>query len=69
LALSIEAGGLFRNLVVYTPPGQDFFCVEPVSHMTNAINRLASMRGHGLRSLAPGETLQGEVAFRLAIAG
>ncbi len=69
VTVSIEAAGQFRHLIVYTPPGQNFFCVEPVSHMTNAINRLATVPDHGLRSLAPGETLRGEVAFRLATAG
>lgn len=58
--LTIEASAIFRHLIVYTPPGQDFFCVEPVSHMNNAINHGAMHR------LAPNETLQGEITFRVA---
>ena len=65
--LTIEAGGLFRHLIVYSPPARDYFCVEPVSHMTDAINRMDD-GGTGLRVLAPGETLRGEVNFRLATA-
>jgi aldose 1-epimerase len=63
--LLIEADELFRHLIVYTPPSQDFFCLEPVSHMTDAINRMASVPGHGLRVLAPGETVRGSITFRL----
>ena len=68
-ALAIEADGLFRHLIVYTPPDHDFFCVEPVSHMTDAINRAGSVADTGLRTLAPGETLQGEIKFRLTTVG
>jgi aldose 1-epimerase len=67
--LRIEADALFRHLIVYTPPGQDFFCVEPVSHMNDAINRMDSVAGHGIRILPSGGTLQGLVRFALATAG
>ena len=52
-------------LVVYTPPGRDYFCVEPVTHLSNAIH-MAAPAAHGLVALAPGETL--EAAMRLDIA-
>jgi len=58
--LTIEASAIFRHVVVYTPPGQTFFCVEPVSHMNNAINHDA------MPLLRPGETLRGEITFRIA---
>jgi aldose 1-epimerase len=64
-SLTVAADGLFQHLVVYTPPGQDYFCVEPVSHMNDAINRTATVPQHGMRILAPGEVLQGEISFRL----
>ena len=67
--LAIEAGGLFSHLIVYTPLGQNFFCVEPVSHMTDAINRMNAVPDHGLHTLAPGGTVKGEVTFRLATGG
>jgi aldose 1-epimerase len=41
-ALRIEADAPFRHLIVYPPPGPDFFCIEPVSHMYDAINRMAA---------------------------
>ena len=62
--LSIEATALFRHLIVFTPPKADFFCVEPVSHMTDALNRL-DVADHGMHILEPGQSLQGEIRFRI----
>lgn len=50
---------------VYCPRGEDYFCVEPVSHMPDAINRAASTQDAGLRWLAPGETLTVSCNFLL----
>jgi aldose 1-epimerase len=55
--LDLAATEPFRHLVVFVPPGRNFFCVEPVSHANGAI---ASTR------LAAGATLQGEVAFTIS---
>ncbi len=60
LRLRLTASAAFRHLVVFTPPGAGFFCVEPVSHMTDAVNREGAT---GLVVLAPGEALAGEVAM------
>jgi aldose 1-epimerase len=57
LRLDMEASEPFRHLVIYTPPGQQFFCVEPVSHANGQV---------GLAVLGPGRTLSGEVQFRLS---
>ncbi|WP_295951698.1 aldose 1-epimerase [Rhodoferax sp.] len=40
-------------LVVFTPPGQPHFCVEPVGHVNNAIQH-ADPASQGLVALAPG---------------
>ena len=45
-------------LTVYTPPGRPFFCVEPVSHATDAVNLSALAADVGMRSLEPGTTLR-----------
>jgi aldose 1-epimerase len=66
--ITIEADDLFRHLIIYTPPGHDFFCVEPVSHRTNAINQ-SDADSPGMRVLAPGETLRGALTFRLTTSG
>ena len=39
--------------VIYVPQGEDYFCIEPVSHATDAINRMSDEGG--MRTLAPGE--------------
>ena len=44
-------------LVVFTPGLKDYFCVEPVSHVSNAIH-MAEPAAHGLRTLMPGEAFE-----------
>ena len=69
--LELEADPVLSFLVVFTPPGRDYFCAEPVSHCTDAVNLAASRTDTGLRVLQPGETLTAEVRFlpRLDSAG
>jgi aldose 1-epimerase len=66
IGLRIEADPVFSHLVVYVPAGRDFFAVEPVSHMNNAVNR-PDIADNGLRNLAPGERLTGSVRFAVEI--
>ncbi|EQB11444.1 aldose 1-epimerase [Sphingobium lactosutens] len=47
--LTVTAAGA-QWLHVYRPPGEAYFCLEPVSHMPDAINR------GGMAVLQPGET-------------
>ena len=62
----IEAGPIFRHLVIYVPPGQDFFCIEPVSHVNDGFNMLErGVEGTGVRVLAPGQTLAGTIRLRI----
>lgn len=66
LRLRLTAAAPLRHLVVYTPPGEDFFCVEPVSHINDALNAAAAERAaSGLMVLAPGESL--EAAMRIEV--
>lgn len=55
-ALSIERTGS-NHVVIYTPRDRDFFCVEPVNHVPDAVNRPESADVTGLRVLAPGEEM------------
>jgi aldose 1-epimerase len=62
--LRMTAHGPLGTLVVYTPPGEAFFCVEPVSHITEAFNLAAA--GHldtGMLSLAPGESVRAAMSL------
>lgn len=63
--LRLTTDASFERLVVYTPEGKDYFCVEPVSHMTDAINRMNEPHQGGLRVLAPAETFAAEVKLNL----
>jgi aldose 1-epimerase len=60
-SLRIEASAVFRQLQVFTPSWADFFCVEPVSHVPNALNRPGLPADQAMHVLAPGETLAGTV--------
>ena len=51
--LSLSLTSSMPYLVVYTPAQKDFFCVEPVSHVSNAIH-MSDPLAHGLRSVAAG---------------
>jgi aldose 1-epimerase len=62
LRLEMVPDAVFGFTQVYVPDA-DFFCVEPVSHLPDAVNRAGDT---GLRWLAPGETLAGTVEFRVA---
>jgi aldose 1-epimerase len=62
--LVMTAEGPLDFLVLYTPPGEAFFCAEPVSHVTDAINLAAAGRPDtGLRTLEPGESLAATITL------
>jgi aldose 1-epimerase len=62
--LTLTAGPNLRHLVIYTPLGEDFFCVEPVSHSVDAFNLAArGVPDTGTLVLKPGEMLSGRVEF------
>jgi aldose 1-epimerase len=54
--LALHADPAFAHLVVYTAPGADFLCVEPVTNVADAFNLAAAGDTRtGMRELAPGE--------------
>ncbi len=55
-ALSVELRASSAHWVVFTPPERDFFCIEPVTHVNNAV-QMADPLAHGLLALASGETM------------
>lgn len=58
--IRITASGIFSVLRVFTPPGQDSFALEPVSHLSNAINS-PSEAGGDMFNAAAGARLEGSV--------
>ncbi|MNW11390.1 hypothetical protein D3C71_2088380 [compost metagenome] len=54
--MALHADPAFAHLVVYTAPGADFLCVEPVTNVADAFNLAAAGDTRtGMRELAPGE--------------
>jgi len=63
-ALRLRASAPLDHLVVFSPPGRRFCCLEPVSQVTNAFN-LASWPAAttGYRRLEPGASLCGSMQW------
>jgi aldose 1-epimerase len=65
LRVEMVSDAVLGHMVIYTPKGQDFFCVEPVSHAPDAVNSQHPGDLTGLHSLAPGETLSARISLTL----
>ena len=63
---SLQLESSLPYLVVYTPPDRDYFCVEPVSHVSNAIH-MAEPATYGLVALAPGDTFDAWMKLDVAV--
>jgi aldose 1-epimerase len=62
----MEASAQLRHVILFSPKGEPFFAVEPVSHANDGFNLFASGQpGTGVVVLAAGESLEG--SFSLAI--
>src|SRR5205085_12490334 len=63
-AVTMTADSALSTLVIFSPPGRGFVCVEPVSHCIDAFNLAAQgMSDTGTRVLAPGESWETTVRF------
>jgi len=56
-------------LTVFIPPSLPFFCVEPVSHVTDAVNLTEAAAEVGRRSLEPGATLLASITLTPELTG
>ena len=63
---SLQLSSSLDHLVVFTPQDKAYFCVEPVSHVSNAIH-MADPAAHGLRTLASGETFEASMKLDIAV--
>lgn len=61
--LVIEADPPFRHLQVYTPAGHDYFCVEPASHVPDALNRPDLPPDQAMHVVQPEEVLSGSIVI------
>ena len=63
--LALDADAPLDFLVVYSPRGEDYCCVEPVSHCTDAFNLAGEGRSDtGMLTLEPGAIVATTVRFR-----
>lgn len=63
---SLQLSSSLPYLVVYTPRDKEYFCVEPVSHVSNAIH-MADPLAHGLESVAPGERVDAAMKLEIGV--
>jgi aldose 1-epimerase len=56
-AMTLTADGAFRHGHLFLPEGRDVLCVEPVSHLPDAINRPALGADAAMTVLKPAESL------------
>ena len=62
--LDVTADPIYACLVVYTPAGRDFFCVEPATNCIDGFNLAENGRTDtGMIVLEPGDTAAGDVTF------
>ncbi len=57
LRARLTAEAPLRWLHLFAPPREEFVCLEPVSHMPDALNRREPPEVTGLQMLSPGATL------------
>lgn len=69
ITLEMYADALFKHILVYTPPGESAVAVEPMTNASDGFNLYADdIPGSGVFVMEPGESVSGEVRFRLVMA-
>jgi len=63
--LQVAASAAFREVVVFTPPHRQAFCIEPYTCTTDAINLAQRGIDAGLLVLDPGKAWSGVVEMRI----
>jgi len=63
LRLGIQAD--LDTYVLYVPPGEAFFCFEPVDHPINAFHLDGGPIANGMTDLAPGTSIERSFAFQV----
>ncbi len=65
LMVRMTASANLGYLHIYSPPGEDFFCVEPVSHRPDALNALDPIM-QGVAALLPGARLRATMRLQVS---
>jgi aldose 1-epimerase len=64
LSVTLTASEPFKNLQIYVPPDRSACCVEPMSHLTDVVNRPAFAQWGYMETLGRGGTLTGAMTLR-----
>jgi aldose 1-epimerase len=64
LEVHMTASPNLNCLHIYSPPGEDYFCVEPVSHRPDALNAPTPL-DEGVVALGPGERLNATMRLQV----
>ena len=66
ITVGITTSDMFHHVTLFAPKGKNFFCLEPCTNAANAFNLAADgVIGTGIRSIGPGQTISGEVTFKI----
>lgn len=68
LQIDIDTASAARHCVLYVPSGEPHFCLEPVTHLSGALNG-AGGEASGLARLKPGESLSMAMQIRASLTG
>ena len=56
-----------KNLHIYSPKNENFFCVEPVTNIRDAYYcKKNNIKNHGLKNLKPKKTFEAAVIFKIS---
>jgi aldose 1-epimerase len=66
--MTIEASDEFTHMIVYSPEGREFICVENLTSSPNAPNLVAAGRGEAanMQVVSPGRTSRGWVRYTIS---
>ncbi len=66
LSIEMTADEQYGHVVLYSPRGKNFFCLEPTTNASNAFNLAASgVIGTGMKSIGPNQTMTGSVTLKI----
>lgn len=64
--VQLSANGDFGHVVLYSPKGKGFFCLEPATNASNAFNLAAAgVVGTGIKSIGPNQNITAQVELKI----
>lgn len=64
--IQLSADGQFGHVVLYSPKGKGFFCLEPTTNASNAFNLAAAgVIGTGIKSIGPNQDITAKIELQV----